>query len=263
MTAEASNSSTSDYLGKLGLTEDELESKYEQLQKHGIGFGVVIAIRLYEALNLKSIARLIGAAENTTLHQVKKLLKDGFIEIDPIATATGRGKYYKITDLSNAIFRYAGEKYESEEVRNEMQEAKKKGLDKILIEAGKRLKEGKYQEIPTQVKMASNINSFIEKIAIQEVDDLIQELSGVENEEEILEKIKKSNIAIGTFNLHTSNSPSANFDQMIRYEELLYEFNLDLMKLKKEFEEENKSKKATNQHFYYFTAPVNRNVFED
>ncbi|MHA2403916.1 MAG: hypothetical protein ACXADH_13055, partial [Candidatus Kariarchaeaceae archaeon] len=176
MATDTTDSKLSNFLQSLDLTVEQLEEHYSELQKKGLGFGIVVALKLYGALNLKSVSKLLDSAPNTVLHQVKNLLQDSFIEIDAKATAAGRGKYYKITDLTEAIFTMTSQKLTSEERQQELDIIKKKSVDELLLEAAIKLRTEKAVEMANNLKLASNIQSNVERITFQKMVELREEI---------------------------------------------------------------------------------------
>ena len=67
-------------------------------------FSILIALKLFGALNLKNISKILSKPEPTTLRQLKILFSKGLIEIDQEESEKSWGKFYKISELANNYF---------------------------------------------------------------------------------------------------------------------------------------------------------------
>lgn len=239
--------------------QSEMKELYEKLFSKGVGMGIIMALYIYETLNLKKIATLIGKLETTTLNQVKKLLEEGFIEVDSKATARSRGTYYKLTDLTKKLLKTPNP---DEELTTE--KIKKFTKDDIAKEALKSFANPDFDKILTQVKMVTSINSYIEKFTIQSMEELYDQIKDLESEEEKIAVLDKSLFPIGTFSFRALTVVMKNFDQMSRYISFLDEMGGKLKKLNEDFEEENKGIEdpefETFQYVYMFNSPLWRDI---
>lgn len=238
---------------------EEMKELYDKLFSKGIGMGIIMALHIYETLNLKKIATLIGKLETTTLNQVKKLLEEEFIEVDSKATASSRGTYYKLTDLTKKLFKISNpdEDLEIEKIKNFS-----KG--DIAKEALKSLANPNFDKILTQVKMVTSINSYIEKFTLQNMEELYDQIKDLKSEDEKIAVLDKGLFPIGTFSFRNHTVVMKNFDQMSRYISFLDEMGTKLKKLKEDFDEENKKIEdpefETVQYIYMFNSPLWRDI---
>ena len=145
-------------MSELEKNPEEMKELYDKLFSKGIGMGIMMALHIYRTLNLKKIATLIGKLETTTLNQVNKLRDEEFIEID--SKARGRGKYYKLTDLTKKLL-----KIRDPEEKSEIEKIKNYSMDDITKNLLKTVSDEKFETNITQVKMITSINNYIENYA--------------------------------------------------------------------------------------------------
>lgn len=253
------------YLSKIGLTKEEILEKFEDLQGNSIGFAIVCALQLYDSLNLKNIAVLIGERENTCLHQINKLIENNYIELDAESTVNKRGKYYKLTSISKAIFKFSNEQYKESVVDKKSGNLESKNIDELKLKFAKELKNTKYNDINSTFRMISNINKYIEKISFENIAELKKKLENVDDEKEMINLYKKSISGIGNFSIWSHSFPISNISQLTRLQKILFEINDKLNQLEDEYEQElenNKKDVISNQYLYFFSSPIQKNIFD-
>ncbi|MCE7734491.1 MAG: hypothetical protein GPJ54_06415 [Candidatus Heimdallarchaeota archaeon] len=247
--------------------EESLIKKYKEIQTQGIGMAILIALEMYGSLNFEGIHDMLGDVKKKTsiFNQVKKLHKEDFIEIDPIATRDSRGIYYQLGKLSREMLNYAkSDKYRSQ-VRTKTNELIQMDEDDLLRYIINELKGKNFDELALQVKMLSNINTFIENMAIKNVRKIwavINENKDL-SEVELLAKIKEQEKPLTFMNISSESVPLATRSQYSRFMDLYFNFTQDLNNLIIEFENENKDlseSEIVNQYLYMFSAPIHRDI---
>ena len=85
---------------------------YELAIKDPIKYSIITSLSWYKKLNLTKLSKLINKHESTTFRFIKKLIEDGFIEIDLEKTTSEWGKYYKLTHEVKKIYDKKAEEIE-------------------------------------------------------------------------------------------------------------------------------------------------------
>lgn len=244
-----------------------LIKKYREIHKQGTGMAILIALEMYDSLNSEGIYKILGDVKKKTsiFNQVKKLHKEDFIEIDPIATRDSPGIYYQLGNLSREMLNYAKSTQYLTEAKTRTNELINMDEDDFIRYIIKELKGKNIHELMMQVKMLSNINSYIENMAIKAVNEVVDVIKQNENlpENELLVKVKEIRKPLTFINIESASVPLATKRQYSKFMELYYNFNRDLNNLILDFEKENKGTDSTeivNQYLYMFSAPIHKDI---
>ncbi len=86
-------------------------SAFLELLKQETKMSIILILRTYGSLNLKQIAKVMGISPPSCLPHLKKLIEEGYIELDQ-QMADKRGKYYRITDKLDIILKNGEKQFE-------------------------------------------------------------------------------------------------------------------------------------------------------
>lgn len=81
-----------------------MESELLEIWRDESKFSILVALKIFGALNLKNISKILSKPEPTTLRQLKILFSKGLIKIDQEESEKSWGKFYKISELANNLF---------------------------------------------------------------------------------------------------------------------------------------------------------------
>ncbi|MFW9922071.1 MAG: hypothetical protein ACFFDW_02155 [Candidatus Thorarchaeota archaeon] len=230
--------------------DEELKKKFEDLVLDEVKYGIMTALEMYDSLNLKKLAQLVGRPETTTIRYVKALLSDGFIDIDAEKTASSWGKFYRLSAQSLYITEKKREMTEEVEKAKveELFEYKEKSEEEVRSMIIRQiLGKGDFNKLMLEVK-----NSMIFKHNVE--NTIINEFIASLNELENLKKKFGNEYLYDHLRIHPSDiiltSTSIKFAKakhLLKIYEIFIRFMMDLEKLKSDLDKEIKEEKIPEE----------------
>ncbi|MFW9996786.1 MAG: hypothetical protein ACFFD4_32390 [Candidatus Odinarchaeota archaeon] len=230
-------------------------------------YGIVEALRLYGALNIKSLSKLLGKTESTVFHHVTSFLtepeKPKIIEIDQEKTETSRGKYYK---LSEAVQKHYEKVSFSKAIDNEIPAQFEKwssipdsDIAELLIEQLR--KRHDLGNIAESTRRALSYNHTIENF-------ILNNFSATEKAiKEGLVPVKEKGIPFGAYSLLSIAIDVFSPKQMIRIAKAVTDFMGEMYRIKDEIKKEIDEQgidpeDIVTEHYYIFGGTINEFKFK-
>ncbi|MFX0066331.1 MAG: hypothetical protein ACFFC7_29560, partial [Candidatus Hermodarchaeota archaeon] len=214
-------------------TSEMLDKRYEELILNETKYGVLMAIRTFGSLNIKTLARIMGKAESTIFHHVSEMLKKPkIIEIDKEKTESSRGKFFKLTEETISRYREDEDQVFEEEIPKILNNVRNLSLEKLSEQQINTLRDrddlGKIARNARQkLSYHHNIENFI--------------LNNFERTEKALKKgliPKRKNFPFGTFNLLYLDMKISSLKHTFQLAQLAAEYFKKLNRLKNEIKSE-------------------------
>lgn len=223
--------------------KDKLHKHFDELLGNETRYGLVMAIKNFGSLNIKTLARLLGKAESTIFHHITELLKEPkIIEIDTEKTEKTRGKYFKLSNnaLSSKRFVVDDTPFEQQipEILEKYLALEPEELRKSMLEMVKK-EDNDYYTIADNARKSLAYHHTIERFIINEI----------ENTTKFFKKklIPKQNIPFPTVTNLSMNIKVSSLHHTLLIAKLTIEYFRNLANLKKEIEEEIKLNKISEE----------------
>lgn len=232
----------------------EIAALRERIFNLDIGLGVVISLHINQSMNLKMIAKFVGARETTTLNQVKQLLQEGIIVLDSERTATSRGKFYMLPSRTKAALRATPLTADEELELLSLDQAK---ISQKLVE---QIESGKFDKAFAQFKIVKNIYDVIESNFIRKLSDVMQDIQSHSDAstEDKQAFFTKHDLPLGGMSLALRSLRISNLQQFTKFFKLLDNFAQQLSELREEFDDATVAEdfEPYNQLVYTSIVPI-------
>jgi len=242
---------------------EEIKEKYENIIFDEVKYGIFTALVLYKSLNLKKLAQLVGRPETTTIRYVKQLLSDGLIDVDTVKTATSWGKFYCLSKEAKVLSEIFTKQLLDREKRVFTQLMALRGkseeeIQKAYVKEILSKKDFKTKSIKLRSMLAFKHN--VENLIVNEFQSGLEELQkllSTKGQDYIEENIilKPSDIILSSYSI-----PLTKGSHLLKIYELFLRLQLDLLKLKEEFEKEMdkenipaEKRRIMNVHLFFGT----------
>ncbi|RMG39646.1 MAG: transcriptional regulator [Methanobacteriota archaeon] len=225
---------------------------------------IFITLLLYDTLNLKELAALTNKLETTTLHQIRKLLKQGIIEVDAEKSARMRGKFYRVTEQAKTAFKQLIQT--GQHPISEQQEPSFDEGEDIYRSLFRKVKEVDMETIYRSSETIAKISQSIQNISLQNLNLLIDAASSFEGDEDsFIEWCKSRGIPMGEFRMAATTIPLKSASQYRKLVKELMAFQERILAMKKDFMEEegNGNFPQFDQFVYLFSSSINKPLFEE
>lgn len=223
---------------------------------------IFITLLLHDSLNLKELAAITNKLETTTLHQVKKLLKMGIIEIDSVKSASRRGKFYKVSDEAKDEFRkiiQGGQRSLAETQETlDLEESYK-----VLF---RKMKEADFEGVLLSSETIAKVSQSVQNISLQNLNLLLEEVQEFEgDEEDFVAWCKQRKLPLGEFSMMATNLPIKRKVHLKAVMEEVTRFQQRMIELREEFnkDEPEEGFEQIDQFIYLFSSSINKPLFED
>lgn len=241
--------------------ESVLETRVREMVKNETRYGIFMAIRTYGSLNIKRLAEILGKTESTIFHHITEMLKEPkILGIDLNKTEQNRGKFYRLTEELVRIY------VKNEETVFETDIPKAIGkLDNLSNEelAEHLLNAVKNQpdlgRVAEAAKRALSYEHIIENLILNNYQQL---------EKAILNGLvpARKDFPAGGFSNISIDIKMSNLKQMLLISEAIIEFFQELIKLKKQFQEEIDNSEISEdllvtEHLHVFSGQLGEFTF--
>ncbi|MFX1253037.1 MAG: hypothetical protein ACFFCZ_15635 [Promethearchaeota archaeon] len=249
--------------GNADSTTKMLDKRYEELILNETKYGVVMAIRTFGSLNIKTLARIMGKAESTIFHHVSELLKKPkIIEIDMEKTESKRGKFFKLTE--ETINRY------KEDVDHVFEEKIPTILNDVMNLSPEKFLEQQINDLRDRDYLGTIAKSARRRLSYHHnIENFI--LNNFERTEEALKKgliPKRKNFPFGTFNLLYLDMKISSLKHTFQLAQLTAEYFKKLNQLKNEIKSEMDTNNVKEEdriavHLHLFGGELAEFEFEE
>jgi DNA-binding Lrp family transcriptional regulator len=244
------------------INDDINISDITYLTKNDARYGIITAIRLYGALNLKKMSRILGKSETTLIHHLHELLDKGFIEqLDrkKLGKKRERGKFYGLTIQSKKINDLLVQEYWQKDYSAEIESMKSKTAEEYNKTLILQLKSLAAVFSILNLKAGAALNKSITDITTQELVNAI----------DVLKSDKELKLPLGSTNIYLNSIPVGNHQHVLRIVELTVEYLRNLTEIESEIRNELKMTRSKNtenasqfQYVYLFTAPISSDLHD-
>ncbi|MCY3413894.1 MAG: hypothetical protein INQ03_19780 [Candidatus Heimdallarchaeota archaeon] len=221
------------------------------------GIGVVMTLHINKKpMNLKALAKYTGMKETTTLNYIKQLLQDDIIEIDSKATASSRGKYYRLTSLATKLLKERELDEQEKELEDEI--FSDPTGDKMAESIIKNIENGKFENLFTQFTMVQNINNVVETNLIQKLQLVFEDLQAISDAsmEEKKRIFSKHKLPVSPISIGIRSFKISNPDQMKKFNAFIQKYLDDAVALSEEFDSGEDHDNVFYQYVYTSILPV-------
>ena len=235
------------------MNEEEIEERYKRLWKEEPRkFAIITCLGWYGSTNLKKISALIGKPETTTLRYIKQLIEEGLIEVDAEQTATKWGKYYKLVEEVEELYKrsikeYIEEGSEFDKRIKKLKEMKEEEIKEEIIEKLRKEESGKLQAeaFKDYLLFIQNIESSI----VNEWINLEREVKKGKEREKWKEKaLMKTETALIVRTIEVTK-----IAQVIKIIEKVRQFVKEIATLQEEFRKENEGVKEKEKSIQFIS----------
>jgi len=230
------------------------------LTKNDARFGIITAIRLYGALNLKKMANILGKSETTLIHHLHELLDKEFIkQLDrkKLGKKGERGKFYGLTEKSKKINHLLTQEYWGQDHVVKIEDLKRKTAEEFKQAYIQQLRSISSVFPILNLKAMATLNKSIMDITAQELEKIIN----------VLKVNKDPEISLGSTTLYVNSIPVGNHSHVLRIVELTVEYLRKLTEIEQEIRADLKTMKSKNaetltqfQYVYLGTAPISSDL---
>ncbi|MHA1169003.1 MAG: hypothetical protein ACTSP4_11050 [Candidatus Hodarchaeales archaeon] len=229
------------------------------LTKNDARFGIITAIRLYGALNLKKMSKILGKSETTLIHHLHELLSRGFIEqLDrkKLGKEKERGKFYGLTEQSKRINDLLVQEYWKKDYSAEIQSMKSQTAEEYNKALIQQLRNISAVFSILNIKAGASLNKSIMDITTQELTNAIDTLKA--DREPVL--------PLGSTNLYMNSIPIQSHQHVLRIAELTSEYLRKLTEIEQKIRNEIDIRENENvgqyQYIYLSMAPISSDLYE-
>ena len=157
------------------MQEENRQTEILKVLSSDTKLGILFSIQFYDALNLKQISKIVGMKEPSAFEHIKGrgdekgLLEIGLIEEDK--SQKGRGKYYRLTELADDLFKSINASIKDRQMIN----TKNNDIAELI-------NFNDINNIKTITKFFSSIAIIVKNIAIYTANFVEQQISKEEKE---------------------------------------------------------------------------------
>jgi hypothetical protein len=219
------------------MSEDATDIRFEEhysnlIKNNNTRYEIIMAIRNFGALNVKTLADLIGKVDSTIFHHVSELLKEPkIIEIDIEKTERERGKFFNLSEKTKELFSDDKNPYISEIPRKIDQHLSldPEVLRKTMIASVKEI-ESRYESLAPNIKKSLGYHHIVEKYILREIQEAA---SSIKNN-----LTPKQNIPFPTATNLSINIKISSLHHVLRIAKVTNDYFRKLVELKEEIEKE-------------------------
>jgi predicted ArsR family transcriptional regulator len=246
------------------INEEVVTEIFDKLKGNPVGFGIIISLRLYGAMNLKALSNILQVGETTILHQIKNLIKEELLVLDASATVKQRGKFYTLSEISISLLNYI-EKQESDEFKEKSLKLNSNTSEKDILKHTVNKFTGSDLESKLSIaRMLITMSHQIQNLSINKLKDTIEEINQLNSDEDKIELIRDNGF-LALFAISNTKIEIHTVEQLVKIRSLFDNIFEDLISLKQEIEKDQiptnhtPLKKPLSQFWYQFLTPLDPN----
>jgi len=241
--------------------ESVLETRVREMVKNETRYGIFMAIRTYGSLNIKRLAEILGKTESTIFHHITEMLKEPkILGIDLNKTEQNRGKFYRLTEELVRIYVKNEETVFETDIPKaigKLDNLSNEELAEHLLNAVKNHPD--LGRVADAAKRALSYEHIIENLILNNYQQL---------EKALLNGLvpARKDFPAGGFSNISIDIKMSNLKQMLLISEAIIDFFQELIKLKKQFQEEIDNSEISEdrlvtEHLHVFSGQLGEFTF--
>ncbi len=242
---------------------DKLTKRFEDLFANETRYGIIMAIRNFGSMNIKTLSKIMGKTESTIFHHIGELLKDPkIIEIDNDKTISTRGIFYKLSKITEKHYPKTSDDVFEEDLPTVFDRVSKLNSEEIgKMMMLRMLSQPDLGEMSKKAKRSMSYFHNIENFILNSFE---------RSEQALLKGFKPKNLnyPFGSHSLLSIDLKIFKPEHMIDIAIVTSEFFAKIAKLKRKFETEMKKKKIAEEQqidviYYLFGGEISEFEFEE